>query len=133
MTKWECDWAELNPAHAAKVLCGLEALEKKGIDVVIPKSGGKRSQTDQAALYAKGRTKPGSIVTDCDGLNKKSKHQLGIATDIVPADKYGNASWPPFNDPRWKEIRYAMVEQGLIAGQDWIDFPDYPHYESKGV
>lgn len=139
VTKWMTSWDELNPVHVARVLCGLDTLEKAGISVCIPSSGGKRTDEQQKALYAQGRDDKGNIVnssavvTNCDGVKSKSKHQLGLATDIVPQDKNGNPCWPALTDPRWKGIRDAMVAQGLVAGMDWKDFPDYPHYESKGV
>jgi len=35
-----------------------------------------RSTAEQMALYAKGRTKPGRIVTNADGVTNVSKHQV---------------------------------------------------------
>jgi len=48
---------------------------------------GLRTLKRQQKLYAVGRTKPGKIITNCDGINKKSKHQpnekgLSMAVDI---------------------------------------------------
>jgi peptidoglycan L-alanyl-D-glutamate endopeptidase CwlK len=133
MTKWLTPWEDLQPTFAAKVLCGLATLEHNNVDVVIPPTGGKRTDATQIALYAQGRTKPGDIVTNCDGVKIKSKHQLGLAVDIVPADSKGDPSWPDESDPRWKVIRDAMVEQGLLSGQDWPEFKDMPHIEARGV
>ena len=48
-------------------------LKRSVIDVTI--TYGLRTDNEQKKLYAKGRTAPGGIVTNCDGLNKKSKHQ----------------------------------------------------------
>lgn len=47
---------------------------------------GERTVQEQQALYAKGRTAPGKIVTRVDGVNKKSKHNYSpsLAVDVVP-------------------------------------------------
>ena len=50
---------------------------------------GRRTTEEQIALYAKGRTAPGKIVTYCDGVTKKSNHQakadgLSWAVDAAP-------------------------------------------------
>lgn len=50
---------------------------------------GVRSTAQQQALYAKGRTKPGGIVTNADGIKGKSNHQVksdghGWAVDLYP-------------------------------------------------
>lgn len=51
---------------------------------------GFRSMERQESLWAQGRTAPGSIVTNCDGLTRKSMHQglgwfgTGLAADIYP-------------------------------------------------
>jgi glutamine phosphoribosylpyrophosphate amidotransferase len=36
-----------------------------------------RDSEYQSSLYAQGRTKPGNIVTNADGIKKKSNHQSG--------------------------------------------------------
>mgnify|MGYP000932784465 CR=1 FL=1 len=41
-----------------------------------------RSVAEQDALYAKGRTKPGKIVTKAKGNTYSSMHQWGVAVDI---------------------------------------------------
>jgi peptidoglycan L-alanyl-D-glutamate endopeptidase CwlK len=48
---------------------------------------GLRTLKEQQKLYAYGRTRHGNIITNCDGINKKSKHQadengLSHAVDI---------------------------------------------------
>lgn len=51
-------------------------------------SYGHRTTAAQKELYAQGRTKPGKIVTNIDGVNKLSKHNYfpSKAIDIVIAD-----------------------------------------------
>ena len=153
MAIWLTKWEDMNPIHAARVLCGLATLEHHNVKVVIPNNGGKRTDNQQIALYVQGRQPLDVVnakrklagwgaldpddntytVTDDDGVKNKSKHQLGLATDICPDNGKGQPCWPPQDDPRWKVIHDAMTDQGLISGLDWIDFPDPSHYESKGV
>ncbi|HCT95224.1 MAG: hypothetical protein A2X19_02585 [Bacteroidetes bacterium GWE2_39_28] len=50
---------------------------------------GLRSTTSQKSLYAQGRSLPGTIVTNCDGVNTISNHQMkedgyGYALDLYP-------------------------------------------------
>lgn len=47
---------------------------------------GHRTVNEQQALYAQGRTQPGPIVTNCDGVRKKSmhNHMPSLAVDVAP-------------------------------------------------
>ena len=47
---------------------------------------GERSAAEQYELYQQGRTKPGKIVTNIDGVNNKSMHNHtpSLAIDIAP-------------------------------------------------
>ena len=77
------------------------------VDFVIVK--GHRSIKEQQELYAQGRTKKGSIVTNADGVNKKSKHNEfpSRALDIIIYTK----------DPIvGKKITYDMSHLSYIAG-----------------
>lgn len=51
-----------------------------------------RTTEQQAERYAKGRTKPGKIITNCDGRKRKSKHQSWLAVDFVIV-KDGKLIW----------------------------------------
>lgn len=64
-----------------------EAIKACPIDFTITE--GVRTDERQKELYAIGRTKPGRIVTSCDGIKKKSNHQIqadgfGYAVDLYP-------------------------------------------------
>ena len=48
-----------------------------------------RTVAEQDALYAQGRTKPGSIVTNAKGSSYSSQHQWGIAFDFYRNDGQG--------------------------------------------
>jgi peptidoglycan L-alanyl-D-glutamate endopeptidase CwlK len=45
-------------------------------------SRGRSTTEEQAALYTKGRTNPGAIVTNCDGIKNRSVHQDALAIDF---------------------------------------------------
>lgn len=51
----------------------MEVIKESTIDITVV--FGKRTLKEQKRLYAKGRTAPGNIITNCDGINKVSKHQ----------------------------------------------------------
>lgn len=85
-----------------------------------------RSDEEQAALYAQGRTTPGHIVTDAPA--GKSAHNYGLAIDIVPMVN-GKPDWNGA-DPVWEQLG----ELGEAAGLTWLGapgsrFPEKPHLE----
>lgn len=53
------------------------ALSLSAVDFGIAFDGGKRSDEDQIRIFKEGKSK-------CDGVTKKSKHQLGKAIDFLP-------------------------------------------------
>ena len=55
----------------------ITACKAEGINVAISET--LRTAAEQDALYAKGRTKPGNIVTNAKGSSYRSQHQWGIA------------------------------------------------------
>ena len=95
---------------------------------------GFRTTEEQQELYAKGRTTDGSIVTHKDGIVKKSKHQLGLAVDVVP--------WPSLysdkkimHDFGWFVLETAerlkkegKIDNDITWGGVW-QWPDMPHYQ----
>ncbi len=104
---------------------------QKCVDVKIPVKiiQTKRDAEYQGSLYAQGRTKPGNIVTNCDGVKKKSNHQSGEAWDAVPVDEKGNILW---NDKKkFKQMADIAVSLGLTAGYYFKSLPDSPHFELK--
>lgn len=90
---------------------------------------GVRTVRQQQALYAIGRTLPGSKVTDKDGVHHKSNHQphqdgLGYAVDCAWTGPY------PF-DLRHPWASYGASSQalGLVWGGSWKTLVDLPHVE----
>ena len=96
---------------------------------------GVRTTKRQQELYAQGRTKPGSKVTNADGVKNKSNHQAkadgyGHAVDIVPYPVDWNTT------SKFRDIADAMKQAAkdlgvkLEWGGDW-KFTDMPHFEVK--
>lgn len=88
-----------------------------------------RSAEEQQKLYAQGRTQPGNIVTQIDGVNKKSNHNHmpSRAIDFAVVIN-GKITW---NEEEYKHAGPYFVRQGLAWGGDWISFKDYPHVELR--
>ena len=127
----------------------------KYYDITVLYKGGVRTDADQAALYAKGRTTAGSIVTKVDGVTRKSKHQIkkdgyGHALDVAPypVDFKGEKARARFYMmlghlfQAWETLKEkGLVNGTLRSGADWDgdkdfkdqSFDDLPHIELKGV
>jgi peptidoglycan L-alanyl-D-glutamate endopeptidase CwlK len=94
---------------------------------------GHRTIEEQNELYQQGRTKPGKIVTNIDGITKKGKHNYSPskASDIVIfAD--GKITW----DKKYYKIvaDHILAKAKLLGitiywGGNWEKFRDYPHFE----
>jgi peptidoglycan L-alanyl-D-glutamate endopeptidase CwlK len=97
-----------------------------------------RTFAEQDALYAQGRTKKGSKVTNAKG--GQSYHNYGLAIDIallVDTDGNGSfetASWDTKTDfdgdkkADWQEIVAIFKRYGYEWGGDW-KFVDAPHFQ----
>jgi peptidoglycan LD-endopeptidase CwlK len=82
-----------------------------------------RSQAEQDALYAQGRTKPGKKVT----WTRHSKHNDRKAFDIAMMIN-GKISWNTADYLKAGEIGQRV---GLEWGGSWIKTKDFPHFELK--
>jgi len=94
-----------------------------------------RTVEEQQKLYDQGRTTPGPIVTNCDGIKNKSNHQAhadgwGHAVDMCFVID-GKPSW----DSRLPWKLYGLMAQtlGLIWGGSWKSLTDLPHIEIGDV
>lgn len=97
-----------------------------------------RTFAEQDELYAQGRTKPGSKVTNAKG--GQSYHNFSLAVDIVLLwDKDGNgtfetAVWDTKTDfdgdkvSDWIEVVSIFKRYGWEWGGDW-KFVDPPHFQ----
>lgn len=86
---------------------------------------GTRTYDEQNALYAQGRTAPGSVVTKAKG--GYSNHNFGLAFDIglFKAADYIDDS------PDYTTVSEWGKELGLTWGGDWQGIVDQPHYELR--
>lgn len=105
------------------------------VDIYITE--GVRSVETQQEYYASGRTKPGTIKTNCDGVKSLSKHQIqkdgyGHAVDIYYV---GWKNTDSDHDPRWKTIyEHGLKCASLLGiemshGYAWKSLYDAPHHE----
>jgi len=86
---------------------------------------GLRSYTEQDALYAKGRTRPGDIVTRARA--GYSNHNFGIAFDVglFERNQYLGES------PMYKAVGALGEELGLEWGGNWRSIVDQPHFQLR--
>ena len=105
---------------------------KQGINILIGEC--VRTMAEQDALYAKGRTTSGNIVTKARGKTYSSMHQWGVAFDIylnMDIDKDGKTSDDAFNNSTGMFERIGKIGQsiGLEWGGSWISIKDRPHFQ----
>jgi len=92
-----------------------------------------RTNAEQDALYAIGRTKPGKIVTNA--RSGDSYHNYGLAVDICLIIDGKVASWDMRTDfdadgiADWMEAVKVFKAYGWEWGGDWKRFPDAPHFQ----
>jgi len=110
----------------------IERCYNRGVPIVITQ--GLRTTSEQDALYAQGRTKPGAIVTNARG--GYSFHNFGVAIDFALLMPDGKAvSWDMKRDgdadgrADWYEVVDEAKALGFAWGGDWKSFKDYPHFE----
>jgi len=101
----------------------VERARAAGFPIVI--TSGRRTMDEQAALYAKGRTSPGGIVTNAQPGD--SAHNFGLAFDFAFGDAIGRPTWP--KDAPWATVAMIGKKLGLDWGGDWKSFVDQPHFE----
>ena len=91
-----------------------------------------RDCDEQNRLYQQGRTRPGPIVTDIDGIKKKSMHNykparafdfaVKINDKIIWSEKYYDSCWLFFRQAKLtKKVRWGRNFKGPMI--------DRPHIE----
>lgn len=100
-----------------KILC-----EKAGLKIGIGEC--LRTVAEQDALYAQGRTRPGSRVTNARGSTYSSQHQWGVAFDFYRNDGRG-AFYDA--DGFFTKVGKLAKSIGLGWGGDWKSPVDKPH------
>ena len=122
----EANINKLHPMVRDKAREFINRVEKKlGIKLRVTQT--LRTYAEQDALYAKGRTAPGGIVTNAKG--GQSNHNFGTALDVVPIVN-GKADWNTSNE-NWSNIGKIGKEVGFAWGGDWKSFVDKPHFEMQ--
>lgn len=94
--------------------------------ILVQFSSGLRTFKEQDALYAKGRTAPGSIVTNAKA--GQSVHNYGLALDFFLVSEDGQKALWTVND-KWKRVVVIGKSLGFDWGGEWTNFKDYAHLE----
>lgn len=124
------DITALHPRLQVKLAQLREECGKQGISILYSEC--LRTIAEQDALYAQGRTTPGSIVTNAKGSTYSSQHQWGIAADFyldMDIDGDGDRKDDAFNNSTGLFERVGQIAKsiGLAWGGDWTSFKDRPH------
>jgi len=92
---------------------------------------GNRTWDEQNELYARGRTAPGSIVTNARGGS--SNHNFGIAGDfgVFLGKAYLDDSKPALAAQVHAACAVQARALGMDWGGDWKSLKDYPHFEIR--
>ena len=115
------DRSLLHPVVRSAVERLEEECQRQGLRLLITDC--VRTQAEQAALYAKGRTQPGGIVTNVQYPN--SAHNWGVAVDFcqnIRGQEYSDVSF-------FQNVATIAKHLGFAWGGDWTSFRDMPHLE----
>lgn len=120
------DLSLLAPKFRAAVEAAIADCAAKGFPVKVAEA--LRSQERQAYLYAQGRTRPGSKVTNAP-TNLTSWHGYGLAVDVIHETK----GWAPGKNNAetvawFRSVAAIFKAHGCSAGADWSK-PDLPHMQ----
>ena len=93
-----------------------------------------RSDAEQDADYAQGRTRPGEIITDARG--GESPHNCVLpagrpgarAFDFAIRVPGGSLDWDA-SDARWRRAIQEGESLGLVSGSTFHSIKDAPHFE----
>ena len=96
--------------------------KKAGVQIILVQ--GFRSREEQDALYAKGRTEKGKIVTNAKG--GQSFHNYGVAFDVCPIVN-GKVTWKYAE--LFKKVGSIGESIGLEWGANWKKYKDLPHFQ----
>ncbi|HKC36886.1 MAG TPA: M15 family metallopeptidase [Chitinophagaceae bacterium] len=132
---------KLHPAIRQEVIDTITKIENESFPstIRIRIVQGLRTIEEQNELYAQGRTRPGSIVTNAKGGS--SYHNYGLAFDfVIMYDKDNNGSyeavsWDVNYDfdkdgvKDWQEVVKAFKALGYTWGGDFKSIVDSPHIE----
>jgi peptidoglycan L-alanyl-D-glutamate endopeptidase CwlK len=127
------DITQCHPVLQKRIKKWIAACRKAGIIVGIGEC--LRTVDEQDELYAKGRTKPGTICTNAKGSTYSSMHQWGIAVDfylmLMDIDGDGKTSDDAFNDSTgvFEKAGAIAKKYKLEWGGGWTSIKDRPHLQ----
>ena len=125
------DVTQLHPTLQKKIKELKKLCADNGITIRITEC--MRTVSEQDALYAKGRTKPGSKVTNCQGKSYSSMHQWGIAFDYVIDQDTNKDGDVDINDLYCAKLMNVVGRLGqsigLEWGGSWKSIVDKPHFQ----
>ena len=111
---------DLRPDVAANCRTLVELCRAQGLNMLITQT--LRDNEYQATLYAQGRTKPGSIVTNSPTT---TFHGAGLAFDFCK-----NVKGHEYDDPSFfLTVAIIAKAMGFSWGGDWKSFTDKPHLQ----
>lgn len=116
------DIDKLRPDVAANCRVFLDLCKAEGLPVLVTQT--VRDAEYQASLYAQGRTKPGSIVTNQKTPSFHSD-KAGLAFDIaknVKGHEYDDAAF-------FRKCGEIGKKMGFSWGGDWLSLQDKPHFQ----
>lgn len=118
---------DLTPFTRAKVEDFKKKCAAEGIDLLVTCT--YRDGQAQDALYAQGRTAPGSIVTNARA--GESWHQYRVALDVVPL-RGGKPVWNTSGEDGrlWKRVGEIGESCGLEWAGRWTTFREFPHFQN---
>lgn len=116
----------LYPPFLEKLLDTIAACNARGCRYVA--THGFRTYGEQMALWAKGRTVRGPIVTNAKG--GQSSHNFGLAVDFVrDLDAAKPGVQPSWTDSDYLVLAEEAEQRGLHSGRG---YKDYPHVSWPG-
>lgn len=120
---------DLHPIVRAKCEAHIAACRLAGIDLLITCT--LRSEAEQAALYAQGRTTPGRKVTNAKP--GQSLHNYRVAYDFVPM-RNGKPVWGTSGEDGklWQRVGELAEAQGLEWAGRWVRFKEMAHAQYSG-
>lgn len=121
------DIHELLPTVAQAAEKALAECKSLGLGVLVTCT--YRTNAEQEALYAQGRSKPGPKVTNAKA--GQSFHQYRVALDLYPMvngkPDFGGKS------PLWHKIAAVFKKHGFEWAFEWKRFKERPHFQmTKG-
>ena len=121
---------DLHPAMQPMAAEFLNNCKTAGIDLLVTCTW--RSAVEQDALYAQGRTTPGSIVTRAKAGQSRHNHTLAgrpasLALDVVPL-RLGKPVWAA-SDAIWQDVGRIGKACGLEWAGEWTRMREFPHFQ----